>query len=146
MNWKQYFFELCNTVAKKSKDPSTKVGCVISTKDNRILSVGFNGFPSGVEDKPERYNDRETKYKFVVHAEANAIVTAARTGIPLQGSVLYVPWTPCHDCAKLIIQAGIDLVYIGGDITTSLDERWKESHGYTYKMFHEAKIEWFFEF
>lgn len=139
MNWHDYFFALCETVSKKSKDPSTKVGAVIASQDNRVLSVGFNGFPSGVNDTVARYQDREKKYKFVVHAEANAIATAARTGASLLGAVLYVPWMPCHECAKLIIQSGLDLVYIGTYSGSALD-RWRDSHEITRIMFVEAGI------
>ena len=141
MNWNEYFFSLCDTVKQKSKDPSTKVGCVIATQDNRILSVGFNGFPSGVKDLSERYDDREIKYMMVVHSEANAIVTAARLGTSLNNSVLYVPWMPCHECAKLIIQSGISKLVIGDYSADGLNDRWSTSWKYSLIMFNESGVE-----
>ncbi len=144
MNWNEYFFSLCDTVAQKSKDPSTKVGCVISDKDNRILSIGFNGFPSGVGDDAERYAVRDVKYMMVVHAEANAICAAARSGVALNGSTLYVPWMPCNECAKLIIQVDIDKVVIGEYDTSNVETRWREAWKYTELMFKEAGVEYVF--
>ena len=141
MNWNEYFFSLCDTVKQKSKDPSTKVGCVVATQDNRILSVGFNGFPSGVKDLSDRYSDRDVKYMMVVHAEANAITTAARLGTSLLNAVLYVPWMPCHECTKLIIQAGITKLVIGDYTADGLDDRWSTSWKYSLIMFNESGVE-----
>lgn len=109
--WLMYFFELAKTVAKQSKDPSTKVGAVIITKDKRIISTGYNGFPVGADDNTEMYLDKPTKYKRVVHAEANAITQAARYGVPLNDCIMFVTLPPCIECAKLIIQSGIKHVY-----------------------------------
>lgn len=100
--------------------------------------MGYNGFPRGVEDDPERYADRKTKYAFVCHAEANAIVTAHE---PLHGYAVYTwPFPPCNDCAKLIIQAGIDKV-VAPRPTAELAERWKESLGAAETMFEEAGVD-----
>lgn len=123
MNWDEYFIRQAMLVSEKSKDPSTKVGCVIVGKDNEILSTGFNGFPRGVQEgRYERYIGdglkyelnsirwaRPEKYKWVEHAERNAIYNAARNGIRLIGSRAYLNWepVPCSDCARAFIQAGI---------------------------------------
>jgi dCMP deaminase len=115
-------------VAKWSKDPSTKVGAVIFDSSGRILSTGYNGFPRGVYDHEERYLDRETKYKFVVHAELNAILNATQ---PLTGDYLYVTLSPCSECAKAIIQSGI----------VSVTYRDLRSDPYTNIMFREAGVE-----
>ena len=105
-----------------SKDPSTKVGCVIVRPDRTTASAGFNGFPRGVKDLPERYADRDTKYALTVHAEANAIVTARE---PLHGYTLYCTHSPCHECAKLIVQAGIKRV-VSPPPSEELMSRWAE--------------------
>lgn len=111
MTFDELFMNVAHTVAAKSKDPSTKVGCVIVGPDNEPRSFGWNGFPRGVEDKPERM-ERPIKYDWTVHAEANAIANAARVGIPLKGARLYCTHFCCKDCAGLVIQAGIvEVVY-----------------------------------
>jgi dCMP deaminase len=108
--WDIYFLNVAERTAALSKDPSTKVGAVIVDPRTRaIVSQGFNGFPRGVKDLPERYNDRDLKLKLVVHAEANAVLNAP---VPVRGMTLYV-WPSfsfpavCHDCAKTLVQAGI---------------------------------------
>lgn len=107
--WERFFLGMAYYVAKASKDPSTKVGCVLTTPDNRVLSVGFNGFPRGVPDDPALYADREQKYMRVVHAEANAVLNS--TG-PTAGAYLYCTLAPCTTCAGIIIQAGIRKVIL----------------------------------
>lgn len=116
-SWNQFFIEMAGLVASKSKDPSTKVGCVIVGEGNTVLSVGFNGFARGVnESDPSRW-ERPAKYNWVCHAEFNAVVNAARNGVRLLGARAYLNWdpAPCEGCAKAFIQAGIVEV-IGPDI------------------------------
>lgn len=140
MDWTEYFFEICKTVALKSKDKSTKTGCVIVGEDHEILSTGFNGFPRGVHETPER-EERPEKYIWTEHAERNAIYNAARKGIPLNNSTLYIQWVPCVDCARAMIQSGIKKVYIDGrDIDVERDKRWAESHKKAKEILIEAKI------
>ena len=92
MKWDQRFLELAKLVSTWSKDPSTKVGAVIA-HDRKIISVGYNGFPEGVLDTAERYYDRETKYKYMVHAERNALLFANTS---VKGMTLYTyPFMPC---------------------------------------------------
>lgn len=101
---------MCNLIASKSKDPSTKVGVVIIGEDNEILSTGFNGFPRGIDEVNDKTRwDGSDKYKWIVHAEANAVANAARIGVSLKGSTLYENFepSPCSGCAGLLIQAGI---------------------------------------
>lgn len=105
--WDHRFMALAEHIAQWSKDPSTKVGAVIVDKHRRVIGMGYNGFPRGVGDEPSRYADRPTKYKFVVHAEANAILNAS---VPVEDSTLYVTLAPCHECMKLIIQQGIKAI------------------------------------
>lgn len=94
-----------------SKDPNTKVACLLlDGETSNPLSIGWNSFPDGVDDsKPERWH-RPSKYRFVCHAETNAIAKAARNGIRLQGASCIIPIHPCTDCAKALIQAGIKKV------------------------------------
>lgn len=105
--WSMRFMELAEHVAGWSKDPSTKVGCVIVDQQNRVVSLGFNGFPRGIKDIAERYSDPEVKYKFVAHAERNALDNAP---LSVEGCTLYTPLLPCNECAKSIIQKGITKV------------------------------------
>jgi len=105
--WSDRFMDLANHVATWSKDPSTQVGCVIVDKQNRVVSLGFNGFPRGVKDIASRYQDKDTKYLFVAHAERNALDNAP---LSVEGCTLYSPLLPCNECAKSIIQKGIKKV------------------------------------
>lgn len=100
-------------VSYRSRDTSSKVGCVvIEPKSRAFLVQGYNGFPLGIDDsKTERY-ERPKKYDFFAHAEQNAIAFAARNGVPLNGAIIYITAMPCCDCARLIIQSGIKEVYI----------------------------------
>lgn len=133
MKWDQRFLELAKLVSTWSKDPSTKVGAVI-TDDRRIISVGYNGFPEGVLDSAERYCNREIKYKYMVHAERNALLFANTS---LKNTTLYTfPFMPCSECAGMIIQSGIKRVVT----LINTNERWKESFEITKNMFGEADV------
>jgi dCMP deaminase len=133
-DWDARFIEMAVLVSKWSKDPSTQVGSVI-TKGKFVVSLGFNGHPAGVDDSAERLENREVKYRTIIHAEVNAILSAGR---PLEGCTLYVwPFMPCSQCASIIIQSGIRRV-----VTVPNDsERWAESFQYTEKLFREAGVE-----
>jgi dCMP deaminase len=140
MRWNEYFFNLVDATRQKSKDPSSKVGAVIVHPESfAVLSTGWNGFPRGVEDLESRYNDRQTKYQFVVHAEQNAILNAARHGVKLHGAILYVSFHPCHICAASIVQAGIAEVHYLAN--TELETRWKDSFAIADIIFEEAGVE-----
>lgn len=134
MKWDLRFMELAKHVAGWSKDPSSTVGAVIVRPDRTICSVGFNGLPRGVEDHPERLLDRDKKLQYMVHAEANAILSARE---PLNNYSLYVwPFHPCCHCAAAIIQSGIREVHCPD--TTVL--RWSESFDVAKVMFTEAEV------
>lgn len=122
--WERRFLELANHVSNWSKDPSTKVGAVI-VKDNRILSIGYNGFAQGVYDYQDRYDDRTTKKDLIVHAEMNALSFADSNKTP--GSTLYTwPLLPCTRCAGPIIQLGIKYVVSIENNNTRLKKACKE--------------------
>lgn len=103
-HWDRRFLALARHIAEWSKDPSTKVGCVIASPDRRVVATGYNGLPGGVEDTLERLLDRDLKYQMTVHAERNALISARRD---LTDCRLYVTLMPCSVCAAMIIQAGI---------------------------------------
>jgi dCMP deaminase len=110
LNWDEYFSNLAEAVALKSKDRSTKVGCVLVGPEHEIRSTGFNGFPRGVNDDIEERHERPEKYFWTEHAERNAVYAAARTGAHLKDCTAYVTLAPCMDCARALIQSGITCV------------------------------------
>lgn len=136
--WDDTFLALAKEAAKRSRDPSTKIGAVIVGPDKEVRSLGYNGFPRGVRDDIEERFVRPLKYKLTEHSERNAIYNAARVGIPLKGCTVYVPWIPCSDCARAIIQVGIVQV-----VTDNIEipERWKEDFTVSLQMLEEAKVE-----
>lgn len=134
-NWHIRFLELTTLVAGWSKDPSTKVGAVIVGPDNAIRSTGFNGLPRGIEDTDERLNNRDTKYKLIVHAEMNAILNAARMGVAVKNCTMFMVafgamdgklWggPPCTRCTVELIQAGIAHVVV--PVVKDIPERWRD--------------------
>ena len=138
MRWDDYFAEISKITAKKSKDPSTKVGCVL-VKDNIIVSAGFNGFPRGIADTKQRLNDRVTKYGLVIHAEHNAVLNAARQGVSVLGTTLYTTFFPCKACALVLIQAGVtEVIEVQG--MKSPTGNWEDSHIDAGALFDEAGV------
>ena len=131
---------LAHQIADWSKEEGRRVGAVIVGPDLEIRATGFNGLPRGVNDDiPERHS-RETgaKYKWSSHAERNAIYNAARIGTPLKGCRIYVPWFPCVECAKAIIQSGlVELVAYEPDYT---DLKWAEDFRIVTEMLAEASL------
>jgi dCMP deaminase len=92
--WDKRFVQVAELIASWSKDPSTKVGAVAINVKKQIISTGYNGFPRGIQDIEERYESRELKYRFVLHAEQNLISNAAATGVSLTDSFIYVVGMP----------------------------------------------------
>mgnify|MGYP000094052742 FL=1 len=130
------FLELAIHVAQWSKDPSTKVGCVIVNPNRVVVGMGFNGFPRGVEDTVERYENRPLKYRMVQHAEANAIFNATTS---VQGCTAYVTHPPCCNCGGALIQAGIIGVHTF-EAEPGIAERFAESFATTEMMFQESRV------
>lgn len=123
MTWDERFLDLAAFVAQWSKDPRSKVGAVVADPTtNRVLGIGYNGFPRGVVDSLERLNDRAIKHKLIVHAETNALLNAART----KETTLYITVPPCGECAKVIVQAGVTRVVCAAVAETHW-AHWKES-------------------
>jgi dCMP deaminase len=142
-DWDQYFMTLAYLVSMKSKDPSTRVGCVIVGPDKEIRSTGYNGLPRGVADRNYRYEDREYKLLAVNHAEENAILHCALNGVSAKACILYAQWMPCSRCAKAIIQSGIkEVVYdenFPGNHMHMADD-WKKSLEISQEMLAEAGV------
>jgi dCMP deaminase len=105
--WDIRFLKLADHVAQWSKDPSTKTGAVIVDEQKRVISVGYNGFPRGIDDHKDNYADRETKLKLICHADRNALDNAP---CDVRGMTLYITHPPCVECQKSIIQKGINTV------------------------------------
>lgn len=136
--WIQRFLGLAAHVSTWSKDPSTKTGAVITSAENMIISVGYNGFPKKVKDNPADYRNRATKYERIIHSEVNAILTARAD---LTGCTLYCyPLMPCARCATLVIQSGISTVIFPYSEDTEVLDRFKESHEHAINMFEDAGI------
>lgn len=124
-------------VAQLSKDPRTKVAALVVDHRGAVRALGYNGFPRGIEDKPEWLNDRQVKNMMVAHAEANAIANAAAVGTPLEGCAIVVTKFPCRECAKLIINAGIKHVH---SIEIDIESDWVESNSDASRMFDMACV------
>lgn len=136
--WDRRFIDMAKHVAEWSKDPSTKIGAVIVDDLRRIVSLGYNGFPRGLDDSPEIYADREKKYSRVVHAEMNAILNARSQ---TEGTTLYLSGLPpCDRCAVHVIQAGITRV-VYEDKGEPIPDRWKDAMGGAAALFREANVE-----
>jgi dCMP deaminase len=119
--WDRRFLELAAHISSWSKDPKTHVGCVIVDDKRRVISVGYNGFPRYVNDDSSKYEDRETKCKFVCHADRNALDNAPCS---VEGMTMYITHPPCTECQKSIIQKGIRRV-----VWYKASERFKEIWG-----------------
>jgi len=140
--WDIRYLQLAQEVASWSKDPSTQIGAIAVGNKGQVLSQGYNGFPRGIIDKDEYYLDRETKYKYVVHAEMNVIYNATYNGVSLDGATLYVTGLPvCSDCAKGVIQVGIQRVVMKEQ---NVPLKWIDSWKTTAGMFEQANIKWEF--
>lgn len=139
ISWDEYFMGVAMLSAMRSKDSNTQVGACIVSEENKIISVGYNGMPTGCDDDDmpwEREGDPlETKYPFVCHAELNAILN--RQAVSLNNSRIYVTLFPCNECAKAIIQSGIkEVIYF--------DNKYADSDGVkaSIKMFEKTGVKY----
>jgi len=136
-HWDQRFLVIASNIAGWSKDPSTKVGAV-AVRDRRILAQGFNGLPVGITDSNARLQDRETRLSMTVHAEMNCVAFAAKSGVCLAGSTMYIwPLMTCSNCAAVLIQADINKIVVP-DFVEPI--RWQDSFNTAREMFIEAGI------
>lgn len=146
ISWNEYFINIAVLSSLRSKDPKKKVGACIVSNDNRILSVGYNGFPNGCKDEDFPWTKStdlyESKLAYVVHAEANAILNFRGDRSQLEGSSIYVTLFPCNECAKFIIQSGIKHIYYldpdkEDDPTVRASKRMLDAAGITYEQLIE---------
>lgn len=136
--WHLRFLLLAKHVAQWSKDPSTQTGAVLVSPDRTDVILGYNGFPSRMNDSPERYANREEKYSRIVHCEINALVHAKRS---VAGFTLYTyPFISCDRCAVQMIEAGI-VRAVAPEPTASQLERWAAAFTRTRSYFSEARVE-----
>ena len=141
MDWKEYFLGIAEQVKLKSKDKFTQIGAVIVGEDNEVLSTGYNSFPRGMDDSLKERQERPEKYFWFEHAERNAIYNAARVGIPLKNSKIYLTsGLPCMDCARGIVNSGIKEVYCKEICTTKNKEKWDESQKKSYQLLSECGV------
>lgn len=140
--WDKRWMEVAELFGTWSKDPSTKVGCVVIGSSNQVLTQGFNGFPRGATDSMARYRDRAVKYKWIEHAERNAIYNAARTGTSLMQATAYVPWFPCVECARAIAQSGITTVVTNNPsgYGSSFMVRWGQDFAISCDVLNETNV------
>ena len=137
--WDERFLTLAKNIGSWSKD-TTKIGAVVVGAQKQILAQGYNGFPRGIDDDVRRLADRETKLKYVVHAEMNCIYNACHSGVCLNGAILFVSGLPvCSECAKGVIQVGIKRVVMLCD-EKLMDGPWGASWKMTKSMFDEANV------
>lgn len=143
LSWDQYFMGIAKLSSMRSKDPNTSVGACIVGKDNKILSVGYNGMPQGCSDdeypwERENSDPLETKYLYVCHAELNALLNY--TGTNLEGAKVYTTLFPCNECTKALIQSGIREVIYGEDkyantASVIAAKKMMASSGVTYRQY-----------
>ncbi len=126
LNWDEYFMGIACLSSKRSKDPSTQVGACIVDSNHRVVSIGYNGMPRGVDDHQIPWGHGEgldSKYLYVCHAEFNAILNT-RDGSALNGCSIYVTLFPCNECAKAIIQTGIkEIIYLDDKYHDQVEEQ-----------------------
>jgi len=144
-SWHEYFMRHVYLASSKSKDPSTQIGAVL-VRDKSIFSEGYNGLCRGVDDNVAERLARPEKYFWFEHGERNAIYNAARKGISTLGSTMFTNGIPCADCARAVIQAGVETVCVHSEWDESQSSgKWNESCGKSLVMLKEAgvKIETF---
>jgi len=140
-NWDQYYLQICQVVAARSKDPNTKIGCVIVGPAHEIRTTGYNSFPRGIRDDVPERKERPTKYLWIEHAERNAICNAARCGTALEACTIYVEIMPCMDCGRAIVQAGIREVVVSAErMSQYSSDYYNQQFGMVEVLFAEAGI------
>ena len=141
MNWDTYFLRMAQLVSTKSKDRSTKVGCVIVGPDHEVRTTGYNGFCRGIIDDVDSRHERPDKYLWTEHAERNAIYNAARNGIQLAGCTAYVTLFPCADCSRAMIQSGIRKIVVDQEGYFAKSKMPVESFLCSERMLKETEVE-----
>jgi dCMP deaminase len=140
LSWDAYFMSQAYLAADRSKDPSTHVGAVIVNNRNHVVATGYNGFPAGLDDDELLKQGREVKLALTVHAEANAICSAASSNVSILGCKMYVFFTPCIRCAVLVAQAGIKEVIVDRKWQEIIPEDWQKSTERSIELFQDLGI------
>ena len=140
ISWDDLYMSMMHLVSMKSKDKTTHTGAVIVGPDNEVRSVGYNGFVRGINDDVQDRQERPEKYYWMEHSERNAIYNATLLGTSLKGCRMYTNGTPCMDCARAIVQCGIDEVIIDKDWEFDNTEKWSDHAKRTRVMFKEAGV------
>lgn len=136
--WDARWLQVARLVATWSKDRSRQTGAVIVDRDQRVIALGWNGFPRGIDDEIDARHERPAKYKWTEHAERNAIYNAAASGAPVRGCTMVLAWYPCADCARAIIQSGItELVCVEPEWD---DHIWADDFAIVREMLAETDI------
>lgn len=138
--WDQFYLKMADLMASRSKDRSIGIGAVL-VKDNAVISMGYNGFPRGVNDDIEDRHERPAKYAYTEHGERNSIYNAARAGISTLGSTMYTQGVPCADCSRAAIQAGVKRLVVYYQANDNMMAKWKESCAIGREMLDEAGVE-----
>jgi dCMP deaminase len=133
--WDKRFYELALHVSTWSRDPTTKVGAVLVGKDRRKIALGYNGFPPGVEDFPDRLSNREVKHKLTQHAERNVLDNSA---FDTEGSTLYITFFPCSECSKSAVSKGVKRVV---SPPPSTNEPWASDAEWSLRILSEAGVQ-----
>lgn len=137
-SWDEFYVAMAKFVSTRSKDPSTQTGAVIVRPDRSVAGVGYNGFPTGIEDTKERLENRNEKMRLIVHCEMNALISANED---VRGYTLYTyPFHSCNRCAVHMIQAGISRVVAPACPSDKVD-RWQEELDRSIELFKEAGVE-----
>jgi len=137
----EWFFEFAKVAALKSKDRSTKVGCVIVGPDDEIRSVGYNGFVRRANDTIPEWHERPLKYDVTAHAEENAVSNAARIGVSLKDCVAYSTLPPCTCCTRMFVQSGVKTIrFLVPLENKSWDERWGDNFRIALTIMRSGKV------
>jgi dCMP deaminase len=139
--WDRRFLKIAHEVQSWSKDLGTKVGCVL-VKDQRVIATGYNGFPKGLSDSLDLYQNRDFKLSVTVHAEANAIFNAAKNGANTESCTAYVTFPPCSQCAAALIQAGVEGIVCPDPAFSP--ERWRSNFQIASNILEEAGVKTFY--
>ena len=128
ISWDEFFMRVAIAASQRSKDPNTQVGACIADTNHRILSVGYNGTPQALSDEDFPWGDSDDplhdKHSYVIHAEANAILNYRGTLRDMAGATVYVTLFPCHECAKMLCQAGVgEVVYLEDKYDGTVDNQ-----------------------
>lgn len=137
----EWFFRLAKTVADKSKDRSTKVGCVVIGTDDEVRSLGYNGFVRGANDAIKEWHERPLKYDVTIHAEENAVAAAARIGVSLKECIAYTTLPPCSRCSRLLVQSGIyEVRFLIPLDNRDWIERWADDFGVSTSIMRAGRM------